>query len=136
MNPLFPIIWLGCHIQEFFLLHKSNFTSLIMQEILKSSFILVKHQGILPSLRTTMRSLSMTVWILWAMVRTVQLLNSWRIVTCMIPSVAESTEAVASSRTRTLLLFNRALPRQNSCLWPTLQFSPFSTTARSYMSIT
>jgi hypothetical protein len=28
-----------------------------------------------------------------------------------------------------LLLFSRTLPRQNSCLWPTLQFSPFSTTA-------
>ena len=49
---------------------------------------------------------------------------------CNTPSVAESTEAVASSSTRMLLFFNKALPRQNNCLWPTLQFSPFSTTVR------
>jgi hypothetical protein len=30
---------------------------------------------------------------------------------------------------RMLLLFRRTLPRQNNCLCPTLQFSPFSTTA-------
>jgi hypothetical protein len=29
-----------------------------------------------------------------------------------------------------LLRFSRTLPRQNNCLCPTLQFSPFSTTAR------
>ena len=59
---------------------------------------------------------------------TVLSLNSWRIILCMMLSVTESTEAVASSRTRMLLFFSRALPRQNSCLCPTLQLSPFSTT--------
>lgn len=85
----------------------------------------------IPSLRTRTRSLSITVCILWAMVTTVQSLNSWRMIFWRTPSVAESTEAVASSRTRMLLLFNKALPRQKSCLCPTLQFSPYSTTARS-----
>lgn len=83
----------------------------------------------LPSLKTRMRSLSITVWILCAIVSTVQSLNSSRIVSWIIASVEESTEAVASSRMRTLLRFSRTLPRQNNCLCPTLQFSPFSTTA-------
>lgn len=85
--------------------------------------------GLIPSLKTRMRSLSTTVWILCATVSTVQSQNSWRMVSWITASVEESTEAVASSSTRMLLLFSRTLPRQNSCLWPTLQFSPFSTTA-------
>lgn len=66
---------------------------------------------------------------------TVLSMNSWRIIFCMAPSVAESTDAVASSSTRMVLFFSRALPRQNSCLCPTLQFSPFSTTveARAFL---
>jgi hypothetical protein len=84
----------------------------------------------LPSLKTRIRSLSITVWILCATVSTVQSPNSSRSVCWIIASVDESTEAVASSRTRTLLRFSRTLPRQNNCLCPTLQFSPFSTTAR------
>lgn len=73
----------------------------------------------LPSLRTKTKSLSITVWILWAIVSTVRFLNSWLMIFCITP-VTESTEVVASSSTRMLLFFNKALPRQNICLWPTL----------------
>ena len=46
-------------------------------------------------------------------------------------SVAVSTDAVASSRTKTLFFLSRTLPRHTNCLWPILQFSPFSLTATS-----
>jgi len=52
-------------------------------------------------------------------------------ISCITPSVAESTEAVASSSTKMLLFFSKALPRQNNCLCPALQLSPFSTTAKA-----
>jgi len=86
----------------------------------------------LPSLRTKTKSLSITVWIRWAIVTTVWLLNSWQMISCITPSVAESTEAVASSSTNMLLFFNKALPRQNNCLCPALQLSPFSTTEKAF----
>ncbi|KNA04994.1 hypothetical protein SOVF_194510 isoform A [Spinacia oleracea] len=43
-------------------------------------------------------------------------------------SVALSIDAVASSRTNTLLLLSIARPRQNNCRCPMLQFDPSSTT--------
>ena len=64
----------------------------------------------------------------WAMLITVDFANSVRIVLWMIASVCVSTDAVASSSTKILAFFKSARPRQNNCLWPTLQFSPFSTT--------
>jgi hypothetical protein len=59
----------------------------------------------------------------------VQLANSLWIVLWITASVCASTDAVASSSTRMRLFFNSARPRQNSCRCPTLQFSPFSSTA-------
>jgi hypothetical protein len=73
--------------------------------------------------------LSRTDVILCAIVMTVVSLNCRLSVLWIKPSVAVSTEAVASSRTRTLLRFRITLPRHTSWRWPTLQFSPFSTTA-------
>lgn len=73
-------------------------------------------------------SLSRTEVILWAMVRTVEPENCCLSVFCIRLSVAVSTEAVASSRTKILLLLSMTLPRQTSCRWPMLQFSPFSVT--------
>lgn len=64
------------------------------------------------------------------MVQTVQSLNSVLIIFWMRLSVAESTEAVASSSTKILACLSKARPRDTSCRWPTLQFSPFSRTAR------
>ena len=75
-------------------------------------------------------SLSITVGTLCATVTTVQSANSSLMILWMIASVAESMEAVASSNTNILFLFNKTLPRQNSCLCPTLQFSPSSLTSR------
>lgn len=46
-------------------------------------------------------------------------------------TVAMSMEAVASSMMRMLLLRTKALARQNSCLCPTLKFSPPSVTTAS-----
>lgn len=60
---------------------------------------------------------------------TVQLENSARKVSWITLSVAVSTEAVASSSTSILVFFSKARPKQTSCLCPTLQFSPFSSTA-------
>jgi hypothetical protein len=45
-------------------------------------------------------------------------------------SVAESMDAVASSRTRILFLLSRTLPRQNNWRCPKLQFPPSSLTAK------
>lgn len=80
-------------------------------------------------------SLSMTVGTLCATVITVQSANSSLIILWMIASVAESMEAVASSNTNILFLFNNTLPRQNSCLCPTLQFSPSSLTSHQRKNI-
>ena len=74
-------------------------------------------------------SLSRTEVILCAIVMTVVSKNCCLSVFWIKLSVAVSTEAVASSRTRTLLRFRITLPRQTSWRWPTLQFSPFSNTA-------
>jgi hypothetical protein len=46
----------------------------------------------------------------------------------------DSTEEVASSSWGKLFCFSRTLPRPNNCLSPTLQRSPFSTTARGISS--
>lgn len=84
---------------------------------------------ICPLSKTTTRSESMIVFNLCAIVRTVQSLNSVRIVLCIKSSVSKSTAAVASSRMRTLVFLNRALLKQISCLWPTDKFSPPSDTS-------
>lgn len=49
----------------------------------------------------------------------------------LLPFYLTSTFAVASSMTRILLLFSRALARQMSCLWPILKLHPFSETKPS-----
>jgi hypothetical protein len=49
-------------------------------------------------------------------------------------TVAMSMEAVASSIMRILLFRTKALARQNSCLCPTLKFSPPSVTTASKMN--
>lgn len=74
-------------------------------------------------------SLSVTVGTLWAMVITVQLENCCLMTFWRIASVAESMDAVASSRTRILFLRRRTLPRQKSWRCPTLQLSPSSLTS-------
>lgn len=84
----------------------------------------------LPSLRTKTRSLSITVGIRWAMVQTVQSLNSVRMIFWIRLSVAVSTEAVASSSTSMRACFSNARPNATSWRCPTLQLSPFSKTAR------
>ena len=96
---------------------------------------------------TMILSESMTVSRRWAMVSTVWSQNSSRMMLWMMASVltwewdiephvqrhthSRSTLAVASSSTRMWFLFKRALPRQNSCLWPTLKLAPPSLTAAS-----
>lgn len=82
-----------------------------------------------PSLRTRTMSLSITVGIRCAIVQTVQSTNSVLRIFWMRLSVAESTEAVASSSTRILACLSNARPSDTSCLCPTLQLSPFSNTA-------
>ena len=70
----------------------------------------------------------------WAMVRTVQCSNSELIVSWITESVFGSTFAVASSTNKIELFFKMALPRHNSCFWPTLKnnlhdvtsYDPFS----------
>lgn len=69
-------------------------------------------------------SLSMTVGTLCATVMTVQFANSSLIIFCKMASVAESIDAVASSRTRILFRLRRTRPRQKSWRCPMLQFSP------------
>jgi hypothetical protein len=73
-------------------------------------------------------SLSVTVGTLCAMVITVHPENSCLMTLCRMASVAESMDAVASSRTRILFLRRRTRARQKSCRWPALQFSPSSLT--------
>jgi len=74
------------------------------------------------------RSLSMMVLMRWAIVSTVQSANSRRIVFCINSSVSMSTAAVASSRTRILVLRSSVRARQISCFWPTLDRKQRSTT--------
>lgn len=81
-----------------------------------------------PASRTIMRSLSMIVFSLCAMIIMVHVLNSSRIVFWMRASVPTSTAAVASSKTRILERRNNARAKLNSCLCPTLKFSPPSCT--------
>ena len=77
-----------------------------------------------PSERTTIRSLSMMVLSLCAMVMIVQCRNSFRIVAWIRSSVSKSIAAVASSKTITLLCLRHARAKQRSCLWPTERLSP------------
>lgn len=88
----------------------------------------------LPSSTTRTRSQSITVGIRWAIVIIVQFAKSSRIIPWMTASVWESTEAVASSMKRILLFLSMTLPKQRSCLCPTLQLSPLSTTGESSFS--
>ena len=64
--------------------------------------------------------LSMMVLSRWAMVSTVQSVNSARMVAWIRSSVSRSTAAVASSSTSSLVFRSRARPRQINCRWPTL----------------
>lgn len=73
-------------------------------------------------------SQSMTVGILWAMLIIVRSAKSSRMIFCITASVCESTDAVASSMNSILLRFSMILPKHRSCLCPTLQLSPPSTT--------
>jgi hypothetical protein len=84
-----------------------------------------------PWLRSKTMSLSRTEVIRCAMVITVQSEKCCLRVCWIRLSVDVSTEAVASSRTNTLLFLSSTRPRQTSCLWPILQFSPFSLTTTS-----
>lgn len=81
-----------------------------------------------PASITKTLSQSMTVGILWAMLIIVQVAKSSRMIFWITASVCESTEAVASSMNKILLRFSITLPKQRSCLCPTLQLSPLSTT--------
>ena len=63
----------------------------------------------------------MMVLILWATVRMVLSVKAVLMVVWMRASVSRSTAAVASSRTRIRDFLSRALARQTSCLWPTLE---------------
>lgn len=65
------------------------------------------------------------------MVTTVQSEKCCRRVCWIWLSVAVSSDAVASSRTKTLLFLSSTGPRHTSCLGPILQFSPFSVTCES-----
>uniref|UniRef100_A0A7C9CNJ3 Uncharacterized protein n=1 Tax=Opuntia streptacantha TaxID=393608 RepID=A0A7C9CNJ3_OPUST len=78
-----------------------------------------------------MRSQSIIVFNLWAIMSIVHDLNSSRIVFWIRASVLTSTAAVASSRTRILDLRRRARARLSSCRCPTLKFSPASETSVS-----
>lgn len=69
-----------------------------------------------------------TVGMRCAMLITVCDANSSCIVLRIRASVWASTDAVASSSTKILVSFRSACPKQNNCLCPTLQFSPFSNT--------
>ena len=62
----------------------------------------------------------MMVLSLCAMVNTVRSANSRRIVCWMSSSVSRSTAAVASSRTKILLLRSSARAKHTNCRWPTL----------------
>jgi hypothetical protein len=72
---------------------------------------------------------SIIVFNLWAMVKTVQSLNSVLMVLWIKSSVSKSTAAVASSKTSTFVFLNNALLRQINCLCPTDRFSPPSVTS-------
>mmetsp|Transcript_694 Transcript_694/g.1170 ORF Transcript_694/g.1170 Transcript_694/m.1170 type:complete len:236 (-) Transcript_694:952-1659(-) len=87
-----------------------------------------------PSDKTRTRSASMMVFNLCAIMRRVDVLHSVRRVVCTRASVSTSTDAVASSKTRTLDWRSRARARQSSCLCPTLKFSPPSATVLSSLS--
>lgn len=86
---------------------------------------------VLPASMTRTRSQSMTVGILWAMLMIVHEAKSSLMIRWITASVWESTDAVASSRKRSRLRFSITLPRHRSCLCPTLQLSPLSTTVKS-----
>lgn len=81
-----------------------------------------------PASNTKTLSQSMTVGILCAMLIIVHDENSCRVIFWILASVWESTEAVASSINKIWVCFSMTRPRQRSCLWPTLQFSPLSAT--------
>jgi hypothetical protein len=83
------------------------------------------------------RSKTISLWktevIRCAIVMTVDPENCCRSVFWIRLSVAVSTEAVASSRTSILVRLRITRPRQTSWRWLTLQFSPFSITARGVL---
>lgn len=81
-----------------------------------------------PASSNRIRSQSIIVFNLCAMMSMVQDWNSCRIVFWIRASVLTSTAAVASSRTRTFDLRSNALARLMSCLCPTLKLSPPSET--------
>lgn len=81
-----------------------------------------------PASSTRIRSQSIMVFNLCAIISIEQDLNSSRMVLWIRASVLTSTAAVASSRTRIFDLRSSARARLNSCLCPTLKFSPPSET--------
>ena len=90
---------------------------------------------IIPASITMTLSESMTVGIRWAMLTTVDSLNSSLIMACITTSVCVSTDAVASSKNNILLCFKRARPKHNNCLCPTLQLLPASVTVKPHFKI-
>ena len=90
---------------------------------------------IIPASITMTLSESMTVGIRWAMLTTVDSLNSSLIMACITTSVCVSTDAVASSKNNILLCFKRARPKHNNCLCPTLQLPPASVTVKPHFKI-
>lgn len=84
-----------------------------------------------PNSSRRIRSQSMMVFNLCAIVSIVQDLNSSLILFWIKASVCTSTAAVASSRTSIFDRRRSALARLNSCLCPTLKFCPPSKTYKN-----
>ena len=84
-----------------------------------------------PSLKTAIKSESKIVFSRWAIVMTVQSLNSERIVFWIRSSVSISIAAVASSKIRIFVFRSKALDKQISCRWPTEKLEPDSVTSWS-----
>lgn len=77
-----------------------------------------------PVSRTIIRSESIMVFNLWAIVITVQSLNSILIVSWIKSSVSKSIAAVASSKISIFVFLNNALTKQISCFCPADKFRP------------
>jgi len=120
-------ILLENHIPQWALQHDSKcFRNFTITRTSTCCYIMFPYS---PLLKSKTMSLSRTEVIRCAMVITVQSEKCCLKVCWIRLSVDVSTEAVASSRTNTLLFFSSTRPRHTSCLWPILQFSPFSITA-------
>lgn len=94
-------------------------------------FYKIKPTTLVPESMTSILSLSMTVFNLWAIVSTVQFLNFVLMVFWINSSVLGSTLAVASSKMRIGFFLTMARARHTSCLCPTLMLLPPSLTGSS-----